>query len=280
MSFRTRGGNYDNSSNRTKNRMDMRIQSDPATQAGVRNAHRDTRGNIIGGQDLYGRNFGTNANAGSGFRGRSGLGGSTVDGSRLGNPSTPGLDLNRQMNPNPPVTDTAPGYAMRKMRGQTAAAADGSQLLKDRQALHAEMQTAGAGGLSPDMEARAKKLGVTGSSFRRVAGSLPKAPAMVASTPPRPSPLRMPVTPPVTDPPVQPAQTLVQSPLPPTNFKPGSTLPSGMANDPVTRSASTTPAPVVPTQPSQPVNYPVQRDGTLPTKKKPGALSSVFRTRI
>ena len=177
--------------------MDMRDQTDPATMAGVRNTHRDMRGNVIGGKNLYGQNFGTKANNG-------GVQGSTVDGSRLGNPSTPGLNKWRAMNPNPGVTDTAPGYAIRKMKDQTAAAPDGSQLLKDRQALHADMKTAGAGGLSPDMEARAKKLGVTGSSFRRVAGTLPKAAAAVAVTPPKPSPLRTAFA--TAPPAVQPAQ--------------------------------------------------------------------------
>lgn len=58
---------------------------------------------------------------------------------------------------------------------RTAAAPTGSQLLKDRQALHSEMKK----GVTPDMQERAKTLGITEASWKRVAGKMPHTMAMM-----------------------------------------------------------------------------------------------------
>jgi hypothetical protein len=149
-------------------RIDARVGE--AKQFGLRNTHRAGNGEIIGGEDSDGKPFGTKA------------GPRPIDGSTLGNPSTPGLDRLRAMNPNAKPSDMVnPGYLARDMKAKqdarpTIAAAPGSQLLKDRQNLYADMQ----GTTNPtaqdlaDREARAKKLGVTGSSFRKVASDLAK----------------------------------------------------------------------------------------------------------
>lgn len=47
-------GTYDNSHNRNRTRIDARDQSDPYVQAGVRNIHRNTRGQVIGGTTAEG----------------------------------------------------------------------------------------------------------------------------------------------------------------------------------------------------------------------------------
>jgi len=58
-----RRGTYDNSHNRNRTRIDARNQADPYVQAGVRNIHRDTRGNVIGGTTAEGQRL-----RGGGFR--------------------------------------------------------------------------------------------------------------------------------------------------------------------------------------------------------------------
>jgi hypothetical protein len=67
-------------------RIDARVGE--AKQFGLRNTHRAGNGEIIGGEDSDGKPFGTKA------------GPRPIDGSTLGNPSTPGLDRLRAMNPN------------------------------------------------------------------------------------------------------------------------------------------------------------------------------------
>src|SRR5688572_1134413 len=44
---------------RGRKRIDGRNQNDPATQAGMRGIHRDTRGNVIGGYTAEGQGIGT-----------------------------------------------------------------------------------------------------------------------------------------------------------------------------------------------------------------------------
>lgn len=166
--------NYDQPNGRQNNdqpRGNIRIdaRTGEAKQFGIREAHRGGNGEIIGGVTADGKRFGTKDPS------------TNRVGFRIGNPSTPGLDLNRKMNPSPPQSDFAPGYAVRAMKAKqdarpTMAAAPNSQLLKDRQALYADMK--GATNPTPqdiaDRQARAKQLGITGSSFRRVGADLAK----------------------------------------------------------------------------------------------------------
>lgn len=143
-------------------RMDLRPQNDPATQAGMRGVHRGMGGGVIGGYTPAGEALGTKRMQGP------------ADGSRIGNPSTPGLDRWRQMNPNAPkgqaAITAASGNGVR-----TAAAPEGSQLLKDRQELHARMKA----GVTPGMQQQARKLGVTDASWKRVAAKMPHTMAMM-----------------------------------------------------------------------------------------------------
>jgi hypothetical protein len=134
-------------------RIDARVQNDPATQAGVRGAHRDMRGNVIGGYTRDGQAFGTKLQqnqigGGSGLDQQAApvlpavtpmstagqmpppaaamppapfsatpepLGGA-------GNPATPGLSRWKAMNPNAPSGQEAidasrgPAYQQQKRR--------------------------------------------------------------------------------------------------------------------------------------------------------------------
>jgi hypothetical protein len=139
-------------------RIDTRPQS-AETAAGVRNIHRDTDGSVIGGNNPDGTPFGSKVKR------------NLIDGSSLGNPVTKGLDRWRSMNPNAPIGQAAID-ASRGNSSRTVAAPAGSDLLAKRQALHKDMKAAGQAGVTPEMAARAKELGVADTSFRRVAGEL------------------------------------------------------------------------------------------------------------
>ena len=149
--------------------MDMRPQNDPAVAAGMRGIHRGMGGEILGGYTAEGQARGSKASGGY------------ADGSRIGNPSTPGLDRWRKMNPNAPAPGQASITAASGNSVRTAAAPAGSQLLKDRQALHTEMK----GGVTPGMRQRAKKLGIANSSWNRVANKMPRMAVMPGAASPQ-----------------------------------------------------------------------------------------------
>lgn len=133
-----------------------RIDARPPSKekaAGMRNIHRDTDGSVIGGVMPDGTPTGSRARQT----------GPLMNRLSLGKPVTPGLDAQAAANAN------APG---------------GAANLAGRQALKADMDKAGSGGLTPEMEARATTLGVSGSAFRRVAAGIPQAPGMLAANPP------------------------------------------------------------------------------------------------
>lgn len=118
----------------------------------MRNIHRDTDGSVISGVRADGTPTGSRARQT----------GPLMNRLSLGKPVTPGLDANAAANAN------APG---------------GEANLAGRQALKADMDKAGSGGLTPEMAARATTLGVSGSAFRRVAAGIPQAPGMLAAAP-------------------------------------------------------------------------------------------------
>jgi len=118
-------------------------------QAGLRNIHRDTKGNVIGAVTPEGRRIGTRNQGGvetGGWRGRS---------------ATPRLDAG----PQTPGLDSNPSN------------------LQQRQTLFADMKQAGAGGLTPEMSQRAKQLGVDQAGWRRGVAKLPPAPAALTASP-------------------------------------------------------------------------------------------------
>lgn len=179
-------------------RIDTRPRGDEAVAAGIRNIHRDTAGNVIGGITAEGQGIGTKS---SKFRG-SGGGGSLTPRLDAG-PKTPGLDKWHAANDNPVVRPT---FAQQDAAAREASAASGafgkqSQNLAGRRSLFRDMQAAGRGGITPAMESTAGKLGVKRSRFRDVAASIQPAPAAVAVSRP---PMRMGQTSPAAS--VQPAQ--------------------------------------------------------------------------
>lgn len=137
-------------------RIDARV-GDSKTY-GIRNAKRDTKGNIVGGIGPDGVPFGES-------------------------------DPNRSM-----FSIDGP------QQGGTQAAPEGSQLLAGRQGLYSDMQSAGAGGITPEMEQRAQSMGIAPSSFRRIASTLgppqtAAAPAPATATIPQPPATRNPAIP-------------------------------------------------------------------------------------
>lgn len=138
-----------------RGRIDARPQNDPAVQAGLRNIHRDTKGNVIGATTPEGRKIGVSGGnrleAGTGWRG-------SVTPRLDAGPQTPGLDSQS------PPTAAAPSN------------------VKQRQALFADMQKAGAGGLTSEMSQRAQKLGIDQAGWRRGVAKLTSAPASVAAS--------------------------------------------------------------------------------------------------
>lgn len=164
-------------------RIDTRPQNDAATRVGLRNVHRDTRGNVIGAVTAEGRPLGTMGNpnragTSSGFKTAAaaapsqsaqpvatpGWRGSATPRLDAG-PQTPGLDAQA-----PPVASN----------------------LARRQSLFADMQKAGAGGLTPEMSQRAKQLGVDGAGWRRGVAKLTAAPAAPAAFAPAAAPVAIP----------------------------------------------------------------------------------------
>lgn len=166
-------------------RIDTRPRGDEAVAAGIRNIHRDTAGNVIGGITAEGQGIGTKS---SKFRGSSGGGPLTP---RLdAGPKTPGLDRWHAANDNPVAR---PSFAAQDAAARERSAASGafgkqSQNLAGRRSLFRDMQAAGSGGITPAMESTAGKLGVKRSRFRDVAAGIQAAPAAVAVARP---PMRM-----------------------------------------------------------------------------------------
>ena len=156
-------GTYENSYNRNKTRIDGRTDN-WATRAGVTNQHKDMRGNVIGGIGADGTRFGTKAG-----------GGSAIPAS-----ATPRLDAGVQtprLDSNPRQS-TADAVARSNRSG---AFGTGAQNLQGRRDLFSQMQTAGAGGVTPSMKDQAAKLGVTLGGWDRAMKKLPQAPASVAA---------------------------------------------------------------------------------------------------
>lgn len=174
-------GSYD----APQTRIDTRPRSDAAVAAGMRNLHRDTSGNVIGGITAEGQGIGTRS---SKYRQTGGGGGSITPRLDAG-PRTPGLDAWHASNDNRPQ---GPSFAQQDAAAKQASAASGAfgkgaqqkaQNLAGRQSLFRNMQTAGAGGITQSMEDQAAKLGVKRSRFRQVAGGIPAAPAAIAARP-------------------------------------------------------------------------------------------------
>jgi hypothetical protein len=214
-----RVGRYDNSHNRNKVRIDARPQNDPATQAGLRNVHRDTRGNVIGGVTAEGQGIGTKARgwqtppspnlqlppepemqtaewrtspipgmerraynqmmqAGGGTTGTAPAASAPAPVSRLGNPSTPGLDRLAAMQPAAGGTSFADqDKAARERSAASGAFGKRAQNLSGRRKLFKDMEIAGSGAQSPDFAKRAAKLGVPKSRYNRAWSKIPQAPA-------------------------------------------------------------------------------------------------------
>lgn len=170
---------YDNSYNRNRTRIDTRPQGDEAVAAGMRNIHRDSRGNVIGGVTAEGQGIGTKSRFRRGLQ--TGNGDSQLD----AGPQTPGLDRLAAMQPTTP----RPSFAEQETAARERSAASGAfgstaQNLAGRRALFKDMKAAGGGALTPDMEKRAAGLGVKPSRFRTVAGSLNPVPAAIAAVKP------------------------------------------------------------------------------------------------
>lgn len=165
-----------------RGRIDARPQNSDATQAGMRNVHRDMRGNVIGGVTAEGQGIGTKARAWqtppSGMDRKIGLRRAE---DRMGEPATPGLDRLAAMQSSGPRESFA-ATEQRKRRESAASGAFGkpAQNLAKRQQLFKDMQTAGSGAQSPELVKRAAGLGVTKSQYNRAWSKIPQAPAMVA----------------------------------------------------------------------------------------------------
>ena len=202
-----------------RKRIDARPQNSTATQIGMTGVHRDTSGNVIGGYDRYGRGFGTKDSGEKFVDPRA-----SITPRLDAGPRTPGLDardgIGGSAMPNEQgiVTMTPEQSAARGLATPGAVpppsgrptpawraidrAPDGSALLKDRQALYTDMQKAGSGGLTPDMQARAHSLGVSDAAWRRTAAKVPQAPAALIP----------PVTPPVAAAPTPPPPQAAAAP--------------------------------------------------------------------
>lgn len=159
-------------------RIDTRPQSDPAVQAGLRNIHRDTAGNVIGAKTPEGVSIGVNASK-----------------SRLGTSATPRLDAGVQTprldsNPSTPIryksaaarqAEDAAGAQKVALNGGFGQGAQAkAQNLEGRKSLFSRMQQAGAGGITPAMQKEAASLGVSGAGWRSALEKLPAAPAVFA----------------------------------------------------------------------------------------------------
>ncbi len=150
-----------------KPRIDARPENSEATQAGMRNVHRDMRGNVIGGVTAEGQALGTKARSWqtppSGIDRRIGLGSSQGS---AGNPATPGLDRLATMQ------SSAINRRKRAWNGNQTMPATGN-VLNSRINLHKKMKAAGPGGITEDMRKQAKSLGIKDQSFDRVASEIP-----------------------------------------------------------------------------------------------------------
>lgn len=193
-------GTYDNSHNRYKTRMDMRPQSDPAVQAGMRNIRRDSSGRAVGGITAEGERIGTAKNSWS--TSPMGPGGGrppVAGGGSLGRPNTPGLDRLAAMQPKKP-TDFGVAYEAKKRQkdalvggfgtGAQQAAKTKATNLAGRKALFAEMKGPDATGRSGEFRERARKLGVGDSGWkagiaRLEAPAAKPAPSWKTPTPPQ-----------------------------------------------------------------------------------------------
>ncbi|MCE5310455.1 MAG: hypothetical protein LLG20_22690 [Acidobacteriales bacterium] len=190
---------YDNSHNRNRTRIDARPQGDEAVQAGMRNIHRDTRGNVIGAVTAEGQAIGTKA---SRFRSQAPAGGSITPRLDAG-PQTPRLDrMAASQSTGPRVSFADQEKAAREKSAASGAFGAKAQNLAGRRSLFRDMQTAGGGGITPDMEKRADSLGVKPTRFRSVAASMNQAPASIAV-----------IKPPMTGPPASIAKAVPTPPL-------------------------------------------------------------------
>lgn len=156
-----------------RQRIDARPQNDPATQAGLRNVHRDMSGNVIGATTPEGYGIGTKnrswQTAPSGMDRKVGL---QPGKSQLGAPATPGLDRLAAMNA-APAGESFAATEKRKRRESAASGAFGAkpQNLAQRQQLFADMKKSGT--QSPDLAKRAAGLGVSRSQYDRAWSKIP-----------------------------------------------------------------------------------------------------------
>jgi hypothetical protein len=138
-------------------RIDLRPQNSAATQAGMRGVHRGMSGNVIGGYTAEGQALGTKATQGGGLMGSGGTG--------------------LRQRPESPQMGQWGGTP----------AATGNQL-NARQNLFKSMETAGAKGLTPEMRASARRLGVSDDSFNSAAGRIAANDAVTPRPQPNPNP--------------------------------------------------------------------------------------------
>ncbi len=149
--------------------------------AGMRNLHRNTRGDVIGGTTAEGMGIGTKS---SRFRTQGSTGGSITPRLAAG-PQTPGLDRLAAMQPTAPRMSFADQEkAAREKSAASGAFGTKAQNLAGRRSLFRDMQTAGSGAITPEMEKRGTELGVKPSRFRSVAATLNPAPASIAAVMP------------------------------------------------------------------------------------------------
>lgn len=180
-------------------RIDTRPQNDPAVASGAYGLHRDTRGNVIGGYDNYGRPFGTKARNGNvpapTFQPQTPAQ-ATPPVAPSATPrldagvQTPGLDSN----PRQPVRYTSAAQIAGEqqeaaragaLRGDFGIAAkERADNLEGRKSLFRDMQVVGRGGLTPELRQRAAALGVDERGWNNATGKLTAAPASIAAPAP------------------------------------------------------------------------------------------------
>jgi hypothetical protein len=181
---------YSFSPSRRGRRIDARPQNDPATQAGMRNVHRDMRRNVIAATTPEGQRIRSDGRAWqtplSGMDRKIGL---QPGVSQLGAPATPGLDrLAAMQSTGPRMSFADQEKAARKKSAASGAFGAKPQNLAGRQQLFVDMQAAGSGAQqSPDLAKRAASLGVSKSAYNRAWSKIPQAPAMLARPAANPS---------------------------------------------------------------------------------------------
>lgn len=176
---------------------------------GIRNAHRGMGGQIIGGVTAGGQAFGTKAGQGQ-SQGQSQAGPSWKQpmpspGAVSATPrldagvQTPGIDSMRG------AATAGESFAQTDVRKRQESAASGAfgkgaqiregrrQNIAGRQALYADMKSAGQAGITAEMEARGTALGVSGPAWKRTAGSIDQAAGQKPTAPVQATPGRTPL---------------------------------------------------------------------------------------